>query len=75
MIGWRKEITFDFPDKLLQAMSLQCKSVYDKIIWKGKYKHMKMGCLLMDLILNNHGKKHFKIGKIMLPKNKKKGMS
>ncbi len=34
VIAWRKEIVFEYPDKLLQAMSLQCKSVYERIIWK-----------------------------------------
>lgn len=65
MIGFRKEITFDYPDKLLQAMSLQCKAVYNQIIWKGKNNHIKMGCLLMDQISDNLGKKHLRTGRIM----------
>lgn len=44
MIGWRKEIDFDYPDKLLQAMSLQCKNVYEQIIWQGKNDFIKMVC-------------------------------
>lgn len=31
VIAWRKEIELDFPDKLLKAMSLEWKAVYDSI--------------------------------------------
>jgi hypothetical protein len=36
VIAWRKEIELDFPDKLLKAISLEWKNVYDSIEWKGK---------------------------------------
>lgn len=35
VIGWRKEIMIDFPDKLLKSMCLEFKSAYDQIVWKG----------------------------------------
>lgn len=35
VIGWRKEIMIDYPDKLLKAMCLEFKTAYEKIIWKG----------------------------------------
>lgn len=36
VIAWRKEIELDYPDKLLKAMSLEWKNVYESIQWKGK---------------------------------------
>lgn len=42
VIAWRKEIELDFPDKLLKAMSLEWKNVYDSIEWKGKPTIMKI---------------------------------
>jgi hypothetical protein len=36
VIAWRKEIDLDFPEKLLKAMSLEWKNVYEKIVWKGR---------------------------------------
>jgi hypothetical protein len=47
VIVWRKEIMLDYPEKLLQALSLQCKAIYDKIIWKGTVDHN-----LDDLVLD-----------------------
>lgn len=36
IIAWRKEITLDFPQKLLHAMSLEWKAVFTSIVWQGK---------------------------------------
>lgn len=41
VIAWRKEIELEYPDKLLKAMSLEWKSIYESIQWKGT-------CLLMQ---------------------------
>lgn len=36
VIGWRKEIMLDFPDKLLKSMCIEFKGAYEQITWKGK---------------------------------------
>lgn len=35
VIAWRKEIELEYPEKLLKAMSLEWKTAYEKITWKG----------------------------------------
>lgn len=35
VIGWRKEIMIDYPDKLLKSMCLEFKGAYEKITWQG----------------------------------------
>lgn len=36
VIAWRKEIELEYPEKLLKAMSLEWKNVYDQIVWKDR---------------------------------------
>lgn len=55
-------------------MSLQCKAIYNQIVWKGIVLLIQVISFLKPLILRSLGKKHLKIGRIMLPRKKKKGM-
>ena len=64
VIAWRKEIGLQYPEKLLKAISIEWKNVYDKIVWKGKIFlifQINLYCRLR--IFRNFGIEHFRHGK------------
>ena len=48
VIAWRKEIDLEYPQKLLQAMTLEWKGIYDQIIRKGILFQFTLDDLILD---------------------------
>lgn len=71
VIAWRKEIGLQYPEKLLKAMSIEWKNIYDKIVWKGKLFLIQINSYCRLQIFRSFGIRHFRHGKTTWSKKSK----